>query len=167
MRLRAFALSVLAASFVACAPAQPPMVTSPTTPTAAPAIDDGLDRLSSAELARRMFQDTGGAALAKQALDSMAASFRKMPGLPPGFIDRFLANADVNDLVDIVVPIYARECDRETMIAAIRFYESPQGRILTSKMPAMTEQSMIAGRAWGKAVAEKTIQQLHASPPGD
>jgi hypothetical protein len=127
--------------------------------------NDGLDKLEQDQLAAKLIEVTMGKDLAEQIMTAMSASLSKLPGLPPGFMERFKANADVNDLQKLIIPIYTKLYDRETMIAAIRFYESETGKALVSKMPEATRLGMEAGQQWGKQIAEKTISEMKSGAP--
>jgi hypothetical protein len=126
----------------------------------APSPNDGLDQLSDEQLARKMLDVTGAGQLGKQIGDSMLATFRKMPNLPPGFIDRMSQNMHFESLTDLVVPIYMKHYDRKTMMAAIRFYQSDSGQTLVKALPVVTAESMEAGKTWGAEVAKKTLAEL-------
>jgi hypothetical protein len=57
--------------------------------------------------------------------------------------------------------------DHSTLLGALRFYESGSGRALISQLPAVTAESMTAGRTWGKAVATKTLSDMGLTPPSN
>jgi len=132
---------------------------APTSP------DDGLEKLSSEQLTRKLLEVTGAANLGKQVADGMMESFRKMSSLPPGFIDRFKQNLQPDSLVELIVPIYMKHLDRETIIAAIRFYQSAPVQRIVKTLPAVTAESMEAGKAWGAELARKTLKDLSSGAP--
>jgi hypothetical protein len=149
----------------ACASSTPP-ADCPSAPAAAGSAGaEDLNKLDQEQLARKLVEVTMAQNLGNQVLDSMVESLRKLPGLPAGFIDRFRANARIEDLLEIIVPIYIKTYDRETMVAAISFYQSEQGKILVSKLPEATRLSMEAGQRWGQQVAEKTLKEMGIAPP--
>lgn len=121
---------------------------------------DGLAQLTDEQLARKMLDVTGASKLGEQVADSMLETFRKMPNLPAGFIDKLRQNMHGSDLIELIVPIYLKHYDRATMITVIRFYQSEPGKALISSLPAVTAESMEAGKAWGKVLAEKTLHDL-------
>jgi hypothetical protein len=125
-----------------------------------PSSNDGLDKLSDEQLARKMLDVTGAGQLGKQIGDSMLSTFRKMPNLPPAFIDRMSLNMHFEQLTDLVVPIYMKHYDRKTMMAAIRFYQSDSGQTLVKALPVVTAESMEAGKTWGAEVAKRTLAEL-------
>lgn len=155
-----FVSVICVAGFVtsACAGDQKPCAASP-----AAAEHDDLDNLSDEELARRLLTVTGAETLAQEVMDGMVAEFKKHPELPPEFIERFRKEADVQQLMDLIVGIYLKHFDRPTMLAAIRFYSSEHGRTLVSKMPAVTTDSMAAGAKWGRELAEKIAHDMGKS----
>ncbi len=112
------------------------------------------------QLVRKLLDATGAAALGKQVGDSMIDTFQKMPNLPPGFLEKFKQNMHTDELTELIVPIYLKHYDHKTLIAAIRFYQSDAGRTLVKALPAVTAESMEAGKAWGANLAKKTLRQL-------
>jgi len=63
------------------------------------------------------------------------------------------------------VPSYVKNFDRDTLMAAIQFYESRYGRILIAALPAATKASMEVGQTWGRRVAEQTLTDMGIAPP--
>jgi hypothetical protein len=160
----------LAAGCGASAPTQAPLASPASAPaTAAPAApadpDDGLAKLTDEQLVHKLLEVTGASGLGKQVADGMMDSFRKMPNLPAGFIDRFKQNLHTEALVELIVPIYLKHYDRPTLSAAIRFYQSPPGQTMVKGLPAVTAESMEAGKAWGADLARKTLKDLAAGSP--
>jgi hypothetical protein len=153
---------------VGCAAASPQTaaVSPGTTSNAAPTSpDDGLAKLNNEQLTRKLLEVTGAANIGKQVADGMIESFRKMSNLPPGFMDRFKQNIQPDSLVELIVPIYMRHLDRETIIAAIRFYMSEPGQRIVKTLPAVTAESMEAGKVWGAELARKTLKDLSSGAP--
>jgi uncharacterized protein len=154
----------IAVSTLACASSPSGAPCAPAAASAQPTGDD-LAGLTNEQLARKLLSLTGAENLGKQVLDGMAENLRKMPGLAPGFMDRFMANAKPEDLLALIVPIYVKNFDRETLGAAIHFYESKQGRALVAQQPIATKESMDAGRIWGRNLAEKTLAEMGNPTP--
>lgn len=133
----------------------------------APSADDGLAGLTNEQLARKLMEVTGAGNIGKQAADGMIASFRQTSNLPPGFLDRLKDNIRADELVEMIVPVYLKHYDRETTLAAIRFYQSKHGRVIVTALPAVTAESMELGRVWGAKLARKTLRDLGiTAPPG-
>lgn len=143
------------------APSAPP--TARSTPASGDAAgDDGGDlaALSSDQLARRLLDVTGAADTGRQIIEAMAAQMKKTPGLPEGFMERFVANARMDDLTAFVASVYIKHLDRETMIATIRFYQSKAGRAFVAQMPQMIKETTEAGAEWGRRMAARTLREM-------
>jgi hypothetical protein len=158
-------VAILAMSSVACANASSlsPEVPACATPPSATAAGDDLAKLTDEQLARELLDLTGGANIGKQIGDKMMDSFRAMPNMPPGFIERFKANIHPEELVAMIVPIYLQHYDRATTMAAIRFYRSEPGQKIVKELPALTTDAMEAGKKWGADLAKKTLSELRGS----
>lgn len=151
---------VLAIALAGCAGSAPP----PACDASAQSSKE-LQELDQEQLARKLVDVTMGKSLGEQILFATTEQLRRLPGLPEGFIDRFRANMKPEDLVEAIVPIYVKMYERETLIAAINFYQSEQGRVLIGKQPEVTRLSMEAGAQWGRKVAEQTAREMGASAP--
>ena len=144
-----------------------PLASPPGSTCAAGASDvaDGLAELSDEQLARKLLKVSGGVERSKMIGDSLMESLRKVPEMPPGFIDRFKQNIQAVEHTELIIPIYLKHYDRATMTAAIRFYQSEHGRTLLRAMPVVTAESLEVGKAWGRDLARKTLEELGVIPP--
>ncbi len=140
---------------------QPVCPIASAQPASPPAhVDDDLDAMADEALVRKLLETTSASSMGKQIADSMMDTFKKMPNLPNGFVERFKKNLDPNALIEIIVPIYLKHYDRNTIIAAIRFYRTQPGRNLLGQMPTVTAETMEAGKAWGAELAKKTMRDI-------
>ncbi|MEM8883122.1 MAG: DUF2059 domain-containing protein [Planctomycetota bacterium] len=110
--------------------------------------------------ARELLKATGAADLAVQMMREMSAQFKMVPNLPEGFTEKFLELAKPEDFVAMVVPIYVEHLREEDMKSAIAYFQSPAGRRWVEAQPAIMRDSSVAGQAWGRKLAEKTMAAL-------
>lgn len=111
-------------------------------------------------------ETTGAGKIGQQMLNSMLDDFRKIPNASPRFIEEFRKRAKPEDLVDRIVPVYVKHYDRQTMIAALHFYETKAGRTFITQSPLAAAEAIDIGRAWGKELAEDVARSLqHPSSP--
>jgi len=162
--------AVLTASLALGCGSPPPQAAPPATPSsvsasAAAEADDGLGKLTDEQLVHKLLDVTGVSGLGKQVADNMMESFRRMPNLPPGFVDRFKQNLRTETFVELIVPIYLKHYDRTTILAAIHFYQSEPGHKMVAALPAVTAESMEVGRKWGGDLAKKTLDDLGVARP--
>lgn len=124
--------------------------------------DEPIDPALEKEI-RLMLRLTGAEELGLQAMKNMIQSFRQaMPGVPEEFWTGFEQEIEPGELTDLVVPVYARHLTMDELLAANRFYSTPEGRAIVAKLPLIMTESMNFGQIWGQAVAQKAIEKLKA-----
>jgi hypothetical protein len=165
MLSRLFVGSLLSLALVtpALAKGGKPAPVEPAPAAAAPAAADplaGIDPSMVADI-RQLLEVTGQAQLGKQVLDQMFAQFRTtMPQVPAAAWDELQARLKPEQLVDMVIPIYARHLQQEDIRALIAFYQSPAGQRFVAAQPVILQESMAAGSVWGQEVAKEVAEDL-------
>jgi len=118
----------------------------------------------------RMLELSGAANMASQVLHQIMAPIRQaIPQVPEEFWVRMMDRFDGQELVELTIPIYARHFTLEEIRDINAFYESPTGRKMIGSLPAIMQESMAVGQAWGEKAAGEIIQELEAEgfePPG-
>lgn len=136
------------------APPPPPVATAP----AAPAIDPAFE----ADI-RALLLATGAGSMGIQMMDQMLVSLKPMaPGLPDAFWEGVKAEFKADDLINMVVPIYAKHLSHDDVKALISFYESPAGKKMIQVQPQIMSESMAVGQAWGEQVAMRVVAKMQA-----
>jgi hypothetical protein len=112
---------------------------------------------------RRLLKATGAGELGVQAFKQVQSQFKRtFPQVPETFWTEFEKEVKADDLVEMVVPIYAKYLTHDDVKELIKFYESPVGRKLVKVQPKVMGESMQAGQKWGAAIAEKVMRRLKA-----
>lgn len=107
---------------------------------------------------------TDSAELGRQMLDQMLGAFESSaPEVPAEFWSGFRSEVDTDQMVELMVPIYARHLTEGELDALIAFYSTEAGRSIVSKMPAVVEESMAVGQEWGADLARRVLERLEAS----
>lgn len=110
---------------------------------------------------RRLLGLIKAEAMAVQMLDAMMGSMQANLGDGSDeFWKSFKSQVKVDELVEMLVPVYADNLDEADIDGLIQFYASPVGQKFVSKQGIIVEQSMAVGQKWGEQVAQKAIQQL-------
>ena len=83
-------------------------------------------------------------------------------GLPPVFWDRRLAAARARrgELLDALVPVYARAYDLSELEGLVAFYKSPLGQRVIALQPGLLQESTEAGQVWGERIGAAVGEQL-------
>lgn len=124
--------------------------------------DDVESRLT--QVARELLEVTGAGELGIRMMSQMIDAKRQgMPNVPDEFWQDFMAGVNPDDLNRLVVPIYARHFTVEEMKTMIAFYKTPVGQKLVSKLPVITQESMMVGRRWGMELGTRIAQRLKDS----
>ena len=115
------------------------------------------DRESIEELMRL----TGADNLGEQMMEQIIPLMRKaIPDAPDAFWDEFRAEADVNDLMNSIIPIYQKHLTKADVAALVSFYKSPIGQKMIALQPVLMRESVQVGNAWGQAAAQRAMQNL-------
>lgn len=135
-------------------PPEPPPAAAPAEPPIDPAFEADI---------RKLLAVTGAGALGQQVMDQMFTALKPMaPALPPEFWDDVKKEMNADELVELVVPIYARHLTHEDVIALVAFYETPVGKKMIAVQPALVAESMQVGQAWGVKVGAKLVEKIQA-----
>lgn len=68
--------------------------------------------------------------------------------------------AHLDELIELMVPIYDRHFTAEEIEGLIAFYESPVGRKFIEEQPAVTQEAVMAGEQWGQRVVGEILPRL-------
>lgn len=66
----------------------------------------------------------------------------------------------IDDLVELLSPIYFKYLDESDITGIIAFYETSVGRKYAENTPAITQESMIAGQEWGMKIGQEIANRL-------
>ena len=115
---------------------------------------------------RTLLTLTGAGDLALQNMVVMLDQMKAVrPDIPDEFWVAFRAELRGEDLVEVLVPVYASHFSREEVRAMIAFYRTPVGQKLIAETPALTADAMAVGQEWGRALAIGVVQKMQAAMP--
>lgn len=113
---------------------------------------------------KKYMEASGSIGAFKSAITAMLGNFKTMNTSVPEEVwkefETELLNTSVGDLVVMLAPVYEKHMTEADLNEIIKFYNSPVGKKLAEKTPAITQESMQAGQLWGQAVAQKVMQKL-------
>ena len=110
---------------------------------------------------RALLEITGAGDMATQMMNQMVGSMKgAMPNVPEEFWTKFMAGADTEELVEMIVPIYAKYFTEDEIKELRSFYETPLGRKVISTLPAVMQESMLAGQRWGELIGQQVAAEL-------
>lgn len=112
----------------------------------------------------KLIQVSGSEAAYKGVLNQMVSMFKQQQSnVPKEFWDEFTIEVNKNaidQLVNLVLPIYQKHLTEADLLGVIAFYETPTGKKFAEKTPLITQESMLAGQEWGKQIGQKVVDRL-------
>jgi hypothetical protein len=116
---------------------------------------------------RKLLVITGAPELGRQMMEqTLPAMKAAMPQVSEQFWTDFMAEADMKDFVELVVPIYERHFTHEEVRGLLQFYETPLGQKLIQTMPQILQESVGVGQLWGAALGAKIQLRLQLQDKG-
>ena len=112
---------------------------------------------------RRLLVLSGSGKIGVQVYQQVMRQFRSMPAfrkVPAKLWDELEKEASPDDLINLIVPVYDRHLTHGEVKAIMRFYQTPAGKKLVSVMPVITQESMVAGRQWGRQLSQRILRRL-------
>ena len=104
---------------------------------------------------------SGSSELGKQMMWQMINSFKGiMPNVPDNFWREFMNEADMDELMDKLVPIYDKYLSHDDIKELVKFYESSAGKRYVKALPQISKESMTIGQEWGEEIGKKVLKKL-------
>jgi uncharacterized protein len=124
----------------------------------------------------RLLELTGIKTIVASTMDSTMKGLRPLlvSSLPPGeyreklidlFVDKFHSQADPQQVVELVMPIYDKYFSDEEIRGLIKFYETPLGQKAVSLLPQVSNEAREAGKTWGGKLGRESMQEVLAEHP--
>jgi uncharacterized protein len=113
---------------------------------------------------KKYLEATGSLEIFKTAIGSIMQSFKKMKSEVPDELwkdmETEFSNTSMDDLVALLAPVYEKHLTEADLNEVIKFYNSPIGKKLAEKTPAIMTDSMQAGQEWGKKIGQAIADKL-------
>jgi uncharacterized protein len=82
--------------------------------------------------------------------------------LPDEFWARMEKKFDTSELLDLLIPVYAKHYSLEELKALNEFYATPLGRKLVISLPLIMQESMQVGQVWGQKKGQQLAEEMKA-----
>jgi len=155
--------------------ASPPL----NSPQGGPNVNSGgaakLDPVKEADI-RQLMEVTGGKAMVQQVMSEMEKNMKPLmvSSLPPGdyrdklidqFFLKFHSKADIQQLLDLAIPIYDKYLSDEEIKGLINFYKTPLGQKTLSVLPKLMGEMQTQSMNWGQNLGRESMQEVLAENP--
>ena len=124
-------------------------VSSQTTPTA--------------EKVKELIRLTGVADLGVQVKANMIREYRTMlPHVDSTFWNEFMEEVKVDEMVELVIPIYQERFTSGDVDGLIKFYQSPVGKKMVAQLPEIMQECYQAGLQYGEQLGKRVAERLRS-----
>lgn len=119
-----------------------------------------FSQTASEQSIKQLIVETGAAEMGTMVFDQLLGQL-KAAGATDAQLAEVKKEFNVDQLVDLLVPVYQKQFTEEDVKAFLAFYQSPAGKKLIEKQPEIMQESMMIGQQWGMGIAQK-IQEILA-----
>lgn len=74
--------------------------------------------------------------------------------------EKEFSKTSIDDLVDMLSPVYQKHMTENDLMKIIEFYQTPVGRKYAEKTPFIMQESMQVGQQWGMKIGQKFQEKL-------
>jgi len=75
-------------------------------------------------------------------------------------LEKEFSSRSINELTEMLVPVYAKYMTRDDLKDLIKFFETPVGKKFAKNTPFIMEESMLIGQEWGKKIGEDFAKKM-------
>jgi hypothetical protein len=75
-------------------------------------------------------------------------------------LEKEFLKTSLDDLVDMLVPVYSKHLTLDDLQKIIDFYQTPAGKKYAEKTPLIMQESMQIGQQWGMKIGQKFQEKL-------
>ena len=112
---------------------------------------------------KKMFEVSGSEAAYKSAISQMFAMFKQSQQVPANVmaeLEQDFMKTSMDELVDMLAPVYHKHMTRDDLMKLIEFYETPVGVKFAQKTPLIMQESMQIGQEWGMKIGQEFEKRL-------
>ncbi len=113
---------------------------------------------------KNMFELSGSEEAYKTIIKQMIAmykdQFSDVPEETWNDLEKEFLKTLLDDLVDMLVPVYSRHLTLDDLQKIIEFYQTPVGKKYAEKTPLIMQESMQIGQQWGMKIGQEFQNKL-------
>lgn len=96
----------------------------------------------------------------KQMISMYKEQFSNVPEETWNDLEKEFLKTSIDDLVDMLVPVYSRHLTIDDIQKITEFYETPVGKKYAEKTPLIMQESMQVGQQWGMKIGQEFQNKL-------
>ena len=76
------------------------------------------------------------------------------------YVRKEFLNTSLDDLVEMLVPVYSKYMTQGDLEKLIEFYQTPVGKKYAKSTPMITQESMQVGQQWGMKIGQEFEKKM-------
>ncbi|RPE12994.1 DUF2059 domain-containing protein [Chitinophaga lutea] len=117
--------------------------------------------MAKAESVKELAALTGMRQLMVQMMDQLFAQFKaQMPDVGDTAWAEMRKEIVVDELLEMMVPVYQKNFSEEEMREMIGFYKTPLGQKMIQRLPSVMREAGEMGNVWGQNTAKRMLKRL-------
>jgi uncharacterized protein len=148
---------------------------NPAAGVVQPAAPAKIDPAKDADI-RRLLEVGGSKATMAEMMAEMEKNIKPLltSSFPPGeyreklvdlFLEKFHSKVDLQQMLDLVVPIYDKYFSDEEIKGLIQFYSTPLGQKAVKVLPKLMSECGDVGRKWGEEIGRVSMMEVLSEHP--
>ena len=113
---------------------------------------------------KKMFEVSGSEESYNAVLDQLFTMYKSQyPNVKPELWDDLkqeFTSQSMNDLVDMLAPVYYKYLTKEDLDKLIEFYNTPVGKKFAKNTPLIMQESMQVGQQWGMKIGQEFKRKM-------
>ena len=113
---------------------------------------------------KKMFEVSGTEESYKAAIKQMVGMFKtqyaEVDKATWDELEKEFLKTSLNDLVDMLIPVYMKYLTLDDIKALITFYQTPVGQKYAKNTPLIMQESMEVGQQWGMQIGQKLQEKM-------
>lgn len=95
-----------------------------------------------------------------QMMTVIRQNYTNVPASVWNDFEQEVLKTSLDDLVEMLVPVYQKHLSQEDLVSLIAFYQTPAGKRYAEKTPMIMQESMQVGQQWGLQIAQRMQQKF-------
>jgi hypothetical protein len=113
---------------------------------------------------KNMFEVSGSEEAYKTVIKQMITMYKQQFSSVPeeawNELQKEFLKTSIDDLVDMLVPVYSRHLTLDDLQKIIEFYQTPVGKKYAEKTPLIMQESIQVGQQWGMKIGQEFQNKL-------
>lgn len=113
---------------------------------------------------KKMFEVSGTEVSFQMAIKQMFSMYRQQsPSIDADIwadLEKEFSKTSLNDLTEMLVPVYSKYLSVDDLQELIQFYETPIGKKFAKSNPLILQESMQVGQEWGLKIGQDFQRKL-------